>query len=129
MALIDFIPILGDISAAIRKAVPDATERDRIAGELDKAQAGIQQAQAEITAADAASGDRFRAWWRPAVGWMCVFGLWLDFILFPLVSLTLQLAGKAPIMSPLDVASLMALLGALLGLGGLRTVERVQGKA
>lgn len=127
MPLLDWIPILGDITAAIRKAVPDATERDRIAGELEKAQQAIQQTQAEITAADAASPDRFRAWWRPAVGWMCVLGLWLDFILFPLVSLGLQLAGHAAITSPLDIASLMALLGALLGLGGLRTVERVKG--
>lgn len=129
MALLDFIPILGDITGAIRKYVPDTAERDRIAGELERAQLALAQAQAEMTASESASGDRFRAWWRPAIGWICVAGLFLDFLFFPLISLGLQLTGKAPIASPLDIASLMALLSALLGLGGLRTVERLKGKA
>ncbi len=129
MAWLDFIPVLGDLTAAIRKAVPDTAERDRIAGELERAQLALAQAQAEMTAAESASPDRFRAWWRPAVGWICVVGLGLDFLFFPLVSLGLQLAGKPAVASPLDIASLMALLASLLGMGSFRTVERIKGKA
>lgn len=129
MAWIDFIPILGDLTAAIRKAVPDTAERDRIAGELERMQLALAQAQATITAAESQSPSLFKSGWRPAVGWLCVLGLWIDFMVFPLVSMALQLAGRTPIASPLDIASLMALLSALLGLGGLRTAERLKGKA
>ena len=129
MPLLDFIPILGDISAAIRKAVPDATEANRIAGELDKTQLALAQAQASITEAEGQSPSLFKSGWRPATGWMCVLGLWLDFIFFPLVSMGMQLAGKAPLVSPLDAASLLALLGSLLGLGSMRTYEKYKGKA
>ena len=129
MALLDFIPIIGDITAAIRKVVPDTAERDRIAGQLESMQLGLAQAQAEITAAESQSPSLFKSGWRPAVGWLCVLGLWIDFMVFPLTSMALQLNGHAPIASPLDIASLMALLGALLGLGGMRTVERLKGKA
>ncbi len=129
MALLDFIPILGDLTGAIRKAVPDTAERDRIAGELERAQLALAQSQAEITAAEAQSQSLFKSGWRPAVGWICVAGLFLDFLFFPLVSLGLQLAKLQPVTSPLDIASLMALLSALLGLGGFRTVERLKGRA
>lgn len=129
MALLDFIPLLGDITGAIRKYVPDTAERDRIAGQLDSMQLGLAQAQAAITAAEAQSPSFFKSGWRPAVGWLCVLGLWIDFMVFPLVSMGLQLADKPAINSPLDIASLLALLGSLLGLGSMRTIERVKGKA
>lgn len=129
MALLDFLPILGDITGAIRKYVPDTAERDRMAGQLDSMQLGLAQAQAAITAAESQSPSLFKSGWRPAVGWLCVLGLWIDFMVFPLVSMALQLAGKPAISSPLDIGSLLALLGSLLGLGGMRTVERLKGKA
>lgn len=129
MTWLDFVPILGDLTASIRKAVPDTAERDRIAGELERMQLALAQAQAAITAAESQSPSLFKSGWRPAVGWLCVLGLWIDFIVFPLVSMALQLAGKPAISSPLDITSLLALLGSLLGLGSMRTIERIRGKA
>lgn len=129
MPLLDWIPIIGDITGAIRKYVPDTAERDRIAGQLESMQLSLAQAQAAITAAESQSPSLFKSGWRPAVGWLCVLGLWIDFMVFPLVSMALQLAGKAAISSPLDITSLLALLGSLLGLGSMRTIERVKGKA
>lgn len=129
MPLLDWIPIIGDITGAIRKYVPDTAERDRIAGQLENMQMSLAQAQAAITAAESQSPSLFKSGWRPAVGWLCVIGLWIDFMVFPLVSMALQLAGKPAISSPLDITSLLALLGSLLGLGTMRSFERVKGKA
>ena len=129
MALLDWIPIIGDITGAIRKYMPDTAERDRIAGQLESMQLSLAQAQAAITAVEAQSPSLFKSGWRPAAGWLCVLGLWIDFMVFPLVSMGLQIAGKAAIHSPLDVASLLMLLGSLLGLGGMRMNERIKGKA
>lgn len=96
--------------------------------ELDAA-VEIAKGQMAINQVEAAQ-DNFRGGWRPAAGWVCVAGLAYDFILRPLLPWTAALFGKTvPPLPPIDIETLMVLLCGLLGLGGLRTVERVKGKA
>lgn len=84
--------------------------------------------QMEINKAEA-STDLFRGGWRPAAGWVCVFGLGYQFILSPILPWMFNAMGAhiAP-MPAIDNDTLMTLLGGLLGLGGLRTFERIKGK-
>jgi len=85
--------------------------------------------QIEVNKAEATT-DMFRGGWRPAVGWVCVVGLAYQFVLQPLLPWLVALFGAQ--VSPLpaiDNETLMVLLTGMLGLGGLRTIERVKGKA
>ncbi len=129
MSLSGGIPIIGDLLGIVEKAIPDTAARDQAKAKLQELEQVAIDRQGEITAIEAQSPSLFKSGWRPAVGWIVVSGLALHFIVFPIVSLILQLTGHQALASPLDVQSLIALLGALLGLGGLRTFERVRGKA
>jgi len=85
--------------------------------------------QLEVNRAEATT-DMFRGGWRPAVGWVCVVGLAYQFILQPLLPWVVALFGaQVPPLPAIDNETLMVLLTGMLGLGGLRTIERVKGKA
>ena len=84
--------------------------------------------QLEVNKAEATT-DMFRGGWRPAVGWVCVVGLAYQFVLQPVLPWLVALFGaQVPPLPAIDNESLMALLTGMLGLGGLRTLERVKGK-
>jgi hypothetical protein len=100
-------------------------------GELSVLDADMKLAlgQMEINKAEA-STDMFRGGWRPAVGWTCVAGLAYNFVVQPIFPwLVRALGGEVPDMPVIDNDTLMMLLTGMLGLGGLRTFERVKGKA
>ena len=100
-------------------------------GELAAMDADMRLAlgQMEINKAEA-STDLFRGGWRPACGWVCAAGLGYTFLLRPILPWVAGLFGSnvAP-MPNIDTDTLMVLLTGMLGLGGLRTVERIKGKA
>lgn len=100
-------------------------------GELAVLDADLKMAlgQMEINKAEATT-DMFRGGWRPAVGWTCVFGLVYQFLLQPLLPwFVAVLGGTVPPLPAIDNETLMVLLTGMLGLGGLRTFERVKGRA
>lgn len=122
------------------KIIPDpAAAADAKLKALELAQRGelaaldadlrLMLAQAEINKVEAAA-DNYRGGWRPGAGWVCVFGLGYNYFLRPLLPWVVQLFGvDVPPLPSIDVEELMVLLGGLLGLGSLRSYERVKGKA
>lgn len=132
------IPLIGTV---IDKAIPDpaaaADAKLRVMeltqkGELAVLDADLKIAlgQIEVNKVEAASPDPFRGGWRPAAGWVCVFGLFYTFLLRPLLPWLVALTGAdVPELPPIDTMELIALLGGMLGLGGFRTFERIKGKA
>ncbi len=85
--------------------------------------------QLDINKAEATNPSVLVSGWRPGAGWVCVAGLAIQFIVNPLATWGASLVGK-PIQFPtLDLPTLLTILGGLLGLGGLRTVEKVNGAA
>lgn len=100
-------------------------------GELAALDADLRLAlsQAEVNKAEAGT-DAFRGGWRPACGWICAAGLGYTFLARPLLPWLAALAGKPmPALPEVDTDTLMVLLTGMLGLGGLRTFERVRGKS
>jgi hypothetical protein len=91
----------------------------------------LAKGQLAVNAAEAASGNMFVAGWRPAVGWLCALGLGYEFLLCPLLPwiMTILLGKPVAVLPDLPSETLMTLLFGMLGLGSLRTVEKVKGKA
>lgn len=87
----------------------------------------LAKAQIGVNAAEAASGSLFIAGWRPAVGWVCVAALVYQYIVSPLAPWILTVFGvHVPPLPGLD-DTLWQLLAGMLGLGSLRTFEKVKG--
>ncbi|MBR0568350.1 holin family protein [Azoarcus sp. L1K30] len=131
-------PMIGNI---LDKLIPDpAQAADAKLKMLELAQKGelaaldaemqIALGQIETNKVEAAQTDMFRGGWRPATGWACVGGLVYQFFLQPILPWVVSIAGgSVPPLPPIDNDTLFVLLTGMLGLGGLRTVERVKGKA
>ena len=83
--------------------------------------------QGQITLAEAQSESKFKSWWRPALAWVCVSGLGLHFLIFPLTEATLAIWDITFIRPAIDALALMNLVMALLGLGVYRSFEKFKG--
>ena len=81
-----------------------------------------QMAQVELNKIEAQHRSIFVAGWRPAIGWVCAIGLLYNLILRPVAN---GFGGEFP---AIDSSTLHSLIIALLGLGGLRTFEKIKGK-
>lgn len=100
-------------------------------GELAALQAEttLAQGQNEVNKIEAGSTRLFVAGWRPFVGWICAAALGFKYIGGPLLVMAGSVAGVAVPLPAIDAAELTPLLLGMLGLGGLRTIEKVKGKA
>ena len=113
-------------STVISRLWPDKTEQERaqLAAALT-----IVQGQLDANRAEAASPSAFTSGWRPGVGWVCVAALACQYIARPLVQWGGIVTGHPlPDLPGIDDNLWQLMLG-LLGLGGLRTYEKVQGVA
>lgn len=101
------------------------------AGELAALDAEMKLALGQIDVNKAeASTDLFRGGWRPFAGWVCGIGLGYNFLVRPLLPWIVNaLGGDVPALPEIDINTLMGLLFGMLGLGGLRTFEKLKGKA
>jgi hypothetical protein len=103
---------------------PDKSEQER--AQLAAALA-LVQGQMEINKVEAANPSVFTSGWRPFIGWVCGAALVYQYIIRPAVSWGVVAAGHPlPPMPGLDDNLWQLLLG-MLGLGGLRTFEKVKG--
>jgi hypothetical protein len=107
------------------KVMDLAHEIEMAALEADKQ---MNVAQIELNKIEAADPNIFKSGWRPAVGWVCVFALAYQFLIRPLVPWCVGLFHSTVAAMPiLDMNSLMTILLGILGIGGLRTFEKVKG--
>jgi Holin of 3TMs, for gene-transfer release len=83
-------------------------------------------AQLEINAKEAAHPSLFVAGWRPFVGWTCGIGLVYATVGHNLLA-WLAVTRGWPAPPAVDAELLIYTLGGLLGIGGLRTIEKVKG--
>jgi hypothetical protein len=86
-------------------------------------------AQTDINKVEAASSSMFVAGWRPFVGWVGGFGLAYAAILEPMLRLTATLSGYTGEFPAIDTTITMQILFGLLGLGAMRSFDKVKGVA
>lgn len=138
MSLLGFLPALNAAATKLLDYIPDPAEKERAAREFqDKllalAQATDQQ-QAEVDRAEAGSASLFVAGWRPAVGWVCAACLALYYLPSFVIGegFWIEACWRAHGVTPrpeLGIGDVTGLLASLLGIGTLRTVEKLQGVA
>lgn len=133
------LPVLGILSAAI-PFIDELfeSEEERTAARLkvmELAEKG-KLAQVAVNIEDAKSGNWFQAGWRPSVGWTCAAAFGMSFVLIPMINTVAfyyaQFAGVELDLSGLpqfDLAVMMPVLLGMLGLGGLRTFDKMKGNA
>ena len=80
-------------------------------------------AQIELNKVEAGHRSMFVAGWRPFLGWVCGLGMANMFLVNPWIQ---WFTGASGPNLPKDI--IMELVFALLGLGTLRTIEKIQGR-
>ena len=126
--------LVGPITGLLDKFIPDADTKAKLAHEIATMSARqaheSAMAQIEVNKVEAASRSTFVAGWRPSVGWCCSLALFWHFVLAPLVTFGAAWSGyPVPPLPTFDMDSLLTVLLGLLGLGGLRTAEKIKGVA
>lgn len=119
------IPVIADL--AKRLFPNDPAKQQELQSEMIKQIAEINIAQAEINKEEAKHQSRFVAGWRPFIGWICGLALSMNWLIFPLVE-NISFYFNAPIVvSYLNTEEIMGLVFGMLGMGGLRTYEKIRG--
>ena len=113
--------LIAPVDAILDKFIPDADTKQKLAFEIstlaEKQAHEIAIAQIAVNKEDA-KGAWFQAGWRPAVGWVCVAGFTINFLVSPL------LHPLGIIVPQADTSTMLPVLMGMLGLGGLRSYER-----
>ena len=127
-----FQALIGPVTGLLDKVIPDADLKEKLAHEIatmaERSAHESAMAQMEINKAEANHKSLFVAGWRPACGWVTVIALAYHFIAAPLILFGVAVAGvEIPELPTFDMDSLMTILLGMLGLGGLRTVEKTRG--
>ena len=137
MPLLELVPA---ISALLDKLIPDPAARERAKLELLRAERegalkelqlalSADQMQADINKIEAGSADLFVAGWRPFIGWVCGVAFAYHFVLQPLLAFAIMNAGGEVRLPAFDMDALSTVLMGMLGLGGLRTIEKIRASA
>lgn len=121
------------VSTAVDKIFPDANIEAQSKAEALKAELAKELqytlGQLEINKIEAGSSSLFVSGWRPACGWCGAFGYGYQFLWRPVANGICAAFGLPFAFPGIETEALTSLLFGLLGLGTLRTVEKVQGVA
>ena len=122
--------LIGPVAGLLDKFIPDADEKMKIAAELstmaERHAQELAKGQLEVNKVEAASKSMFVAGWRPAVGWVCVLGMAMNFIIVPLGNFGLSVADIEVVIPMIDTSQMMPVLMGMLGLGAMRSYEKTR---
>lgn len=131
MTIAALIPLLAPVLEQLVKHIPDPQAREKARSEAEATLLTLlgqqQQGQVEINKIEAANANVFVAGWRPFIGWVCGVALGYTYIIAPFWAWVLVVWYPGTILPSLPTDNLFELVLALLGLGGLRTFEKIKG--
>lgn len=111
------------VKTTLDKIFPDANQKAQAQAAFQTLQATqefqLLAGQLQINLEEAKSPNWFIAGVRPAAMWVCVCGLAIQYLLFPILGV---FTIKPP---PVDFSALMGILVPILGLGAMRTAEKM----
>ena len=126
-------PLIAPIIDKALDLIPNENDRQRAKEDMER---GILDAanqallgQLEINKVEAAHKSIFVAGWRPFIGWVCGAGIAWAFVGQPVANWAVEAFGLGISLPIIPTDNLMELVLAMLGMGGLRTFEKLRGVA
>ena len=106
------------------KVIEDKDQKNALAHEIatmaERHAQEIAQGQLEVNKVEAAHHSIFVSGWRPAIGWVCALGLFYNVILANIIGIWVNVP-------EIDTTLLVPVMMGMLGLGAMRSYEKVQG--
>ena len=116
--------LIGPATQLLDKVIEDKDEKNRIAFELstlaERHAQEVLKGQLEINKVEAAHHSIFVSGWRPCIGWVCALGLLYNTILSNILGIWVEVP-------EIDTTLLVPVMMGMLGIGAMRTVEKVKG--
>lgn len=124
-------PVVNILNTLIDRLVPNKNKaaefKDKVKEMAVNGEIQSMISQVEINKTEAASPSIFVSGWRPFIGWVCGVSLSYQYVLRPILIFFSELfKWNIPVLPGLD-ENLWQLMVGMLGLGTLRTFEKVKG--
>jgi hypothetical protein len=120
--------LIGPITGLLDKFIEDKDQKAALAHEIatmsQKYAQEIAKGQMAINLAESQHKSVFVSGWRPALGWVCVLGMFGNFITIPFSNFVLALLGINIVIPLVPLETMMPVLMGMLGLGAMRTYEK-----
>jgi hypothetical protein len=114
------------INTAINKIWPDKSEAEK---QQLAAAVMVVQGQIDTNKVEAANPSVFVSGWRPFIGWVCGSACAWNWIGLPIAAVALKFYHIEMPLSSANLSEMLPVLMGMLGLGGLRTIEKIKGVA
>ena len=109
------------VTGVLDKFIEDKAQKAKLAHELatmaDKHAQALALAQIKVNQEEA-KGNWFQSSWRPLIGWICGLSLAINYLISPIC------AGFGILIPQADMAVMMPLLLGMLGIAGMRSVDK-----
>ena len=116
--------LLEPATKLLDKVIEDKDQKNALAHEIatmaERHAQELAQGQLEVNKVEAAHKSLFVAGWRPAIGWVCALGLFYNVILANIIGIWIDLP-------EIDTTLSVPVMMGMLGLGAMRSYEKVQG--
>ena len=116
--------LIGPVTGLLDKFIEDKDQKAALAHEIatmsEKHAHEALKGQLEINKIEAAHHSIFVSGWRPAIGWVCMLGLFYNVIVANILGIWFDLP-------EVDTTLLVPVMMGLLGLGAMRTYEKTKG--
>ena len=119
--------VIGVAGKVLDKFVEDKDLKTKLAHELKSQIVSLDLAQAQTNLEQAKHPSIFVAGARPAIMWICAFGLGWQFVFQPVAAWIIAVSGSDVLLPLFETEGLMPLTLSLLGLGGMRSFEKYKG--
>ena len=119
--------VVGVAGKVLDKFVEDKDLKRKLESELKSQIISLDLAQAQTNLEQAKHSSVFIAGARPAIMWICAFGLGWQFVFQPVAAWILAVSGSELMLPLFETEGLMPLTLSLLGLGSMRSFEKFNG--
>lgn len=132
MRLLSIFDAVNPVIPVINKIldfIPDPQQKLKAQQDIMAALQVWDAQQTAINVEEAKSSSLFVSGWRPAIGWCCALALFYSYLIIPFATWGFAASHiEVPPFPKLD-ENLWQLMFGMLGMGGLRTFEKIKGVA
>ena len=119
-----FNSLIEPATKILDKVIEDKDQKNALAHEIatmaERHAQELAKGQLEVNKVEAAHHSVFVSGWRPCIGWVCALGLLYNTIISNILGIWVEVP-------EIDTTLLVPVMMGMLGLGAMRSYEKVQG--